>query len=103
MDTQRVRLSGYGVELHLKSTEYKSQDDSPRSDDFQNAQNDAEVENEVEGFDFKKLKYIELAFHFPLTIKQSFLIFHLFSFIQRTLSKFGTFTGPSTKLFARKK
>lgn len=76
LDTQRVRLSGYGVELHLKSTEYKSQDDSPRSDDLQNAQNDAEIENEVEGFDFKKLKYVKLVF--PLTTKQSFLIFHFF-------------------------
>uniref|UniRef100_T1GY76 ditrans,polycis-polyprenyl diphosphate synthase [(2E,6E)-farnesyldiphosphate specific] n=1 Tax=Megaselia scalaris TaxID=36166 RepID=T1GY76_MEGSC len=26
--TKKVRLSGYGVELYLKSTEYKSQDDS---------------------------------------------------------------------------
>lgn len=54
-DTNRVRLSGYGVELHLKSTEYKSQDDAPRSDDSNSGQ-DAEVENEVEGFDFKVLK-----------------------------------------------
>lgn len=29
-DTKLVRLSGYGVELHLKSTEYKSQDDAPK-------------------------------------------------------------------------
>lgn len=51
----RVRLSGFGVELHLKSTEYKSQDDAPRSDDNK-ANDDQEVENDVEGFDFAKLK-----------------------------------------------
>lgn len=101
LDTQRVRLSGYGVELHLKSTEYKSQDDSPRSDDLQNAQNDAEIENEVEGFDFKKLKYVELARQSPPPPEKSvFKISISFASEQRTLSKFGTFIGPSTKLFA---
>lgn len=52
---QKVRLSGYGVELHLKSTEYKSQDDSPRSDDAA-VDDGSESESEVEGFDFKTLK-----------------------------------------------
>lgn len=42
--------------MHLKSTEYKSQDDAPRSDDNKNDQDDSDVENEVEGFDFKTLK-----------------------------------------------
>lgn len=51
-----MRLSGYGVELHLKSTEYKSQDDSPRSDDSTNPEDSNDIDNEVEGFDFKKLK-----------------------------------------------
>lgn len=53
---QKVGLSGYGVELHLKSTEYKSQDDSPQqSDDAAKTGNDDD-EPEVEGFDFKVLK-----------------------------------------------
>lgn len=50
-------MSGYGVELHIKSTEYKSQDDSPRTDDDVRKQH--EVETEVDGFDFAKLKYAE--------------------------------------------
>ncbi|XP_039963772.1 UDP-glucose:glycoprotein glucosyltransferase [Bactrocera neohumeralis] len=50
-----VRLSGYGVELHLKSTEYKSQDDAPKTHDdtFKNGTDD---ETEIKGFDFKVLK-----------------------------------------------
>lgn len=54
---QKVRLSGYGVELHLKSTEYKAQDDSPRKDNEETFDSDSDV-NEVEGFDFKKLKEV---------------------------------------------
>lgn len=50
----KVRLSGYGVELHLKSTEYKAQDDSPRKDTDERI--DDSVENDVEGFDFTALK-----------------------------------------------
>lgn len=55
LDTNKVRLSGYGVELHLKSTEYKSQDDSPRTDD-QKGSTLNEDDSEVDGFDFKVLK-----------------------------------------------
>lgn len=54
LSKEKVRLSGYGVELHLKSTEYKSQDDSPRNDDATDQQSD--VDMEVDGFDFKRLK-----------------------------------------------
>lgn len=50
----KVRLSGYGVELHLKSTEYKAQDDSPRKDTDERV--DDSVETDVEGFDFAVLK-----------------------------------------------
>lgn len=51
----KVRLSGYGVELHLKSTEYKAQDDSPRKDKDETI--DAEsIENEIEGLNFATLK-----------------------------------------------
>ena len=51
----KVRLSGYGVELHLKSTEYKSQDDSPRKDTDDNMHSET-AESDVEGFDFNVLK-----------------------------------------------
>lgn len=54
LSKEKVRLSGYGVELHLKSTEYKSQDDSPRNDDATDQPTD--VDMEVDGFDFKRLK-----------------------------------------------
>lgn len=52
---RKIRLSGYGVELHLKSTEYKSQDDSPRQAD-ETVVNDAEIETEMEGVNFNILK-----------------------------------------------
>lgn len=54
---QKVRLSGYGVELHMKSTEYKSQDDSPKQadeDEAADAQDGGETE--INGFDFAVLK-----------------------------------------------
>ncbi|XP_055376689.1 UDP-glucose:glycoprotein glucosyltransferase [Condylostylus longicornis] len=50
-----VRLSGFGVELHLKSTEYKSQDDSPRTPE-ENVKFDEATETVVDGFDFETLK-----------------------------------------------
>ena len=55
---KRVRLSGYGVELHLKSTEYKSQDDAPKpaEDVGDGTAEDGGLETEVHGFDFKVLK-----------------------------------------------
>lgn len=52
----KVRLSGYGVELHLKSTEYKSQDDSPRKDMDEKINMDS-ADSEVDGFDFSLLKH----------------------------------------------
>uniref|UniRef100_A0A1B0DJK7 Uncharacterized protein n=1 Tax=Phlebotomus papatasi TaxID=29031 RepID=A0A1B0DJK7_PHLPP len=60
---KKVRLSGYGVELHLKSTEYKSQDDSPRTPGENVADQVDTGETEVNGFDFKILKsrYPELS------------------------------------------
>ncbi|XP_050434765.1 UDP-glucose:glycoprotein glucosyltransferase [Adelges cooleyi] len=53
---QKVRLSGYGVELHMKSTEYKAEDDSVVKD--KNGININELEedtSEIEGFDIKRL------------------------------------------------
>lgn len=53
---RKIRLSGYGVELHLKSTEYKSQDDSPKPKDEQVTEDIEDLETEVDGIDFKDLK-----------------------------------------------
>ncbi|XP_050087540.1 UDP-glucose:glycoprotein glucosyltransferase [Anopheles aquasalis] len=59
VSSRKLRLSGYGVELHLKSTEYKSQDDSQHAQDpvaAGGADEDDGLESEVEGFDFAQLK-----------------------------------------------
>lgn len=55
---RRLRLSGYGVELQMKSTEYKSQDDTQVHEDQNSEENSRqdEEESEVEGFEFTKLK-----------------------------------------------
>ena len=64
---RRVRLSGYGVELHLKSTEYKSQDDAPKPADDGSAVDAQTGETEVQGFDFKvSYKCFFLCKLFPL-------------------------------------
>ncbi|XP_073840354.1 UDP-glucose-glycoprotein glucosyltransferase [Musca autumnalis] len=58
-ERKRVRLSGYGVELHLKSTEYKSQDDAPKPAEGSSPDEDdsgSTGEMEVQGFDFAVLK-----------------------------------------------
>ena len=52
---ERLRLSGYGVELQIKSTEYKAQDDTKlNSEDGDDSSEEAE--EEVEGFLFGTLK-----------------------------------------------
>jgi UDP-glucose:glycoprotein glucosyltransferase len=45
----RVGLSGFGVELAIKNTEYKAVDDSARKDD-------ENEDGEVHGFDFGALR-----------------------------------------------
>ena len=50
-----VRLSGYGVELQIKSTEYKAQDDAELRGEGGEGEEDEE-EGEVEGFVFSTLK-----------------------------------------------
>ncbi|KAJ8978903.1 hypothetical protein NQ317_008882, partial [Molorchus minor] len=56
---KRLRLSGYGVELQMKSTEYKSQDDTQLHDDPSSEESSQEDEDtEIEGFEFAKLKKI---------------------------------------------
>lgn len=60
----KLRLSGYGVELQLKSTEYKSQDDSTpkESEDGDSGSPPSEEEdendpqNQIDGFNFGRLK-----------------------------------------------
>ncbi|CAG9863529.1 unnamed protein product [Phyllotreta striolata] len=55
----KLRLSGYGVELQMKSTEYKSQDDTELHEDSSSSEgSQEEEETELEGFDFAKLKQI---------------------------------------------
>lgn len=54
---KRLRLSGYGVELQIKSTEYKSQDDTEVKENKASEESSQEEEDiEIEGFDFAKLK-----------------------------------------------
>lgn len=56
---QRIRLSGYGVELQIKSTEYKVQDDSEvkGAGDAESGEQVDEFD-EVEGFHFARLKVL---------------------------------------------
>lgn len=54
---KRLRLSGYGVELQMKSTEYKVQDDTQLHDEASSEETIQEDEDvELEGFNFAKLK-----------------------------------------------
>ncbi|XP_063697044.1 UDP-glucose:glycoprotein glucosyltransferase [Culicoides brevitarsis] len=53
---RKIRLSGYGVEMHLKSTEYKSQDDSPKPKDENVKEDNEDTETELEGLNFDTLK-----------------------------------------------
>lgn len=69
----KLRLSGYGVELQLKSTEYKSQDDStPKESEGGEAPNITEEEdendpqNQIDGFNFGRLKNLFPALRTPL-------------------------------------
>lgn len=53
---RKVRLSGYGVELQMKSTEYKAQDDSIVPGKSTEEVSPDDEEPEVDGFNFKVLK-----------------------------------------------
>ncbi|KAK4305525.1 hypothetical protein Pmani_022586 [Petrolisthes manimaculis] len=55
---KKVRLSGYGVELAIKSTEYKAQDDTKVQEEGRTQEQEEEKEEEVEGFLFSKLESI---------------------------------------------
>ena len=57
---RKIRLSGYGVELAVKKTEYKAVDDSKVKDDAAGKVQEADDanEDEVEGFLFGKLRFV---------------------------------------------
>ena len=57
---RKIRLSGYGVELAVKKTEYKAVDDSKVKDDAAGKVQEADDanEDEVEGFLFGKLRSV---------------------------------------------
>jgi UDP-glucose:glycoprotein glucosyltransferase len=54
---RRVRLSGYGVELQIKSTEYKVQDDTEvKGGKTEDSYEQDDEDDEIEGFNFSRLK-----------------------------------------------
>lgn len=56
---RRLRLSGYGVELQMKSTEYKAQDDTEVKGGAEGeGSQDEKEDEEIEGFNFSKLKIL---------------------------------------------
>uniref|UniRef100_A0A1Y1LFV4 UDP-glucose:glycoprotein glucosyltransferase n=1 Tax=Photinus pyralis TaxID=7054 RepID=A0A1Y1LFV4_PHOPY len=56
-EDRQLRLSGYGVELQMKSTEYKVQDDTQIHDEHSSEESSGEEEDvDIEGFNFVKLK-----------------------------------------------
>ena len=63
---RKIRLSGYGVELAVKKTEYKAVDDSKVQDDTEGKvqKTDEADEDEVEGFLFGKLRFVECKMYF---------------------------------------
>ncbi|KAJ0181268.1 hypothetical protein K1T71_003353 [Dendrolimus kikuchii] len=69
----KLRLSGYGVELQLKSTEYKSQDDSRPKDSegeetstMSEEEDENDPQNQIDGFNFGRLKNLFPALRTPL-------------------------------------
>ncbi|ELU12397.1 hypothetical protein CAPTEDRAFT_227323 [Capitella teleta] len=68
--SHQVRLSGYGVELAIKSTEYKAKDDSKVEGQAPDSEEDTE---DVEGFMFGKLKKLHPELNEHLTEFQEHL------------------------------
>lgn len=63
----QVGLSGFGVELAIKNTEYKAVDDSNKKDD------DNEDE-EVHGFNFGTLRFVQaVKVSYQITLARTFL------------------------------
>lgn len=57
----KVRIPGYGVEMAIKSTEYKAQDDSKikegsSAETGDGLTDDEDLDTDIEGFDFGRLK-----------------------------------------------
>ncbi|XP_053419281.1 UDP-glucose:glycoprotein glucosyltransferase 2 [Nycticebus coucang] len=72
--SRKMYLSGYGVELAIKSTEYKALDDSQVKTVMNATAEDETEANEVQGFLFGKLKEIYPALRDNLTAFQKYLI-----------------------------
>lgn len=53
---KKLRLSGYGVELQMKSTEYKATDDSDIKDTEKSSEVTSDGMEEIEGINFMTLK-----------------------------------------------
>uniref|UniRef100_A0A8C5M005 UDP-glucose ceramide glucosyltransferase-like 1 n=1 Tax=Leptobrachium leishanense TaxID=445787 RepID=A0A8C5M005_9ANUR len=53
--TRKIRLSGYGVELAIKSTEYKAMDDTQVEADNSTGKSEDGISEDVQGFYFDKL------------------------------------------------
>uniref|UniRef100_A0A8D2CK87 UDP-glucose:glycoprotein glucosyltransferase 1 n=1 Tax=Sciurus vulgaris TaxID=55149 RepID=A0A8D2CK87_SCIVU len=71
--SRKMYLSGYGVELAIKSTEYKALDDTQIKTMTNTIEDETEA-NEVQGFLFGKLKEIYSDLKDNLTIFQKYLI-----------------------------
>ena len=56
VSNRKIHLSGFGVELQIKSTEYKVQDDTKLQEDEIKTEQDQEGEIEAEGFIFSRLR-----------------------------------------------
>ncbi|XP_073899219.1 UDP-glucose:glycoprotein glucosyltransferase 2 isoform X3 [Castor canadensis] len=72
--TRKMYLSGYGVELAIKSTEYKALDDIQVKTSTNNTIEDETEATEVHGFLFGKLKELYSDLRDNLTIFQKYLI-----------------------------
>ncbi|XP_005317089.2 UDP-glucose:glycoprotein glucosyltransferase 2 isoform X1 [Ictidomys tridecemlineatus] len=71
--SRKMYLSGYGVELAIKSTEYKALDDTQIKTMTSTIEDETET-NEVQGFLFGKLKEIYSDLKDNLTVFQKYLI-----------------------------
>uniref|UniRef100_A0A286XKK9 UDP-glucose:glycoprotein glucosyltransferase 1 n=1 Tax=Cavia porcellus TaxID=10141 RepID=A0A286XKK9_CAVPO len=72
--SRKMYLSGYGVELAIKSTEYKALDDT-QAKTVTNTSMENEIEaDEIQGFLFRKLKELHSELRDNLTVFQKYLI-----------------------------
>ncbi|XP_014235480.1 UDP-glucose:glycoprotein glucosyltransferase [Trichogramma pretiosum] len=72
---RKLRLSGYGVELQMKSTEYKATDDSDiKENQAQSEESVSENEDEVDGINFSALKKLYPDHSKKLEKMQSYLL-----------------------------